>query len=487
LLVAFPSMLVVLLAVLVGAEALLLVDSVGNGLTWAIAIVPTSIIVVRGLRVLLTKVGEPVRGVPLAEHEHPRLWTLVRRLAEVCDTRPPDEIYLNDEITAVVVEETRLLGLVSTHRRMFIGAPLVADMREDELAAVLAHELAHYGHWDTRLSTLAYRGRRAFVSTVSALDRTVPFERVLAVLLNGWMRLYLRASNGLSQRQEQAADRVAARAGGAAAMAGALREIAVTTEAWRLFAEHHLVMGWDAGYLPADIFGGYAELRQSMSERLDTIRLNPPNEPRPLGTHPPVASRVADLEAMATAPAVACGQRPARELLHDAATALDAAVVRSLGPEAGDKRRADWVTLAHVHGAPRAAAAATALLTAAARLTERPATIRTVLTALDAGDLAELAGVPRMRGVGPRGRREQARPTVRGGLRATVGLAMVGVGAASWVPAWPSCARLAVDPPYEATFAGLIDAAVADRPDTTGLRALLDTANVDVDRTDVTT
>lgn len=486
LLVAFPASLVVLLVVLVGAEALLLVDSVGNGLLWAVVLVPAAIVVARGLRVLLTKVPEPVRGVALTEGDHPRLWALVRRLAAACGTRPPDDIHLDARFAASVVEETRLLGLVSTHRRMFIGAPLVVALREDQLAAVLAHELAHYGHWDTRLYTLAHRGRRAIFSTVNALNGTDLFDRILSALLSGWSRLYQRVSSGLSQRHELAADVAAARVAGAEAMAGALREIAVTAHAWPVFTEHHLVMGWDAGYLPADVLGGYASLRESMRDELDAVRRHPPATARRHDTHPPLATRVAALEAMVTTPAVPCGQRPAEELLHDSATVLDAAVLSSLDAEAATKRRVDWATLAHVHGNPTAHAAATALLTAAARLTERPPTIRTVLTALDNGLLVDLAGVPRTRGIGPRGRREQARPTVRDGLRAAVGLAMAGVGAASWVPAWPACARLALDPPYDTTYPALLDAAVADRPDTAGLRALLDTANVDVDRTDVT-
>lgn len=45
-----------------------------------------------------------------------------------------------------------------------------------------------HGNVDTRLSALAYRDRRALVATVSALDRTVPLEWGLAVLLSGWTR-----------------------------------------------------------------------------------------------------------------------------------------------------------------------------------------------------------------------------------------------------------------------------------------------------------
>jgi Zn-dependent protease with chaperone function len=482
LLIAFPAMLVVALGVLVGAEVLLLSKSVGRALLWGLIIVPASIVVVRGLRVLMTEVDGSAQGIPLREEEHPELWALVRRLASACGTRAPEEIHLNGEVTASVVEKTRLLGLVSAHRRMVIGAPLVAALRGDQFAAVLAHELAHYGNVDTRLSALAFRGRRALAATAAALDRTELLQRFLAVLLSGWTRLYLRLSSGLSRRQEYEADWAAAHAVGALAMASALREIAATTEVWQLFATRHLVMGWAAGYVPADVFGGYAELRGAMAERLETIRQNPPDEERRHATHPSVPSRVAILEAMETVPQVLCGLTPAADLLHDSATVLNAAVVAGLGPEGASKRRADWVTLAEMHGTPPARAAAARLTAAAARLTGGPPTIRTVLDALDAGRLADLAELPRKRGVGLRGRREQARPNVRDGLTAAVGLSLFEVGAAVWEPA---CSRLVVDPPYRAALPRLVDAAVADRPETTGLRSFLDATNVDLDATGV--
>lgn len=482
-LVAFPALLVVLLAGLVVAEVLFLMDSVGDALLWATVIVPAFWVLCRGLRVLLGTVHEPARGVVLTGTGHPELWALVRRLAVIAGTRPPDEIRLVDEVTALVVEDTRLLGLVSARRVMFIGAPLFAGLREDQLAAVLTHELAHYGNWDTRLSGLAYRGRRAFTSTVSALDRTELLQRFLAWLLRGWLHLYLRVSSTLSQRQERAADAAAANAAGSAAAASALREFPVLETSWRTFTAHHLLMGWDAGCLPADILGGYAELRTAMAGQHDELRRHPPDTKGQYDTHPPIASRVATLEAAAAAASVQVGQRPAASLLCDPAATLDAAVVAGLGRDAGGMRRADWVTLAHLHGAASAAAAATALLDAAARLTGGFATLRTVLAVLDDGKLAELGGIRPVPGVGPRGQREQARPVVRDGLSAAVGLALVGVGAAGWTPDWPSCARLAADDPHDAELPRLVDAAVADRPDTTGLRALLDTTYVDLDRT----
>jgi hypothetical protein len=87
-----------------------------------------------------------------------------------------------------------LVGLVAVEVWFVLG-PL-ASLRVDELAATLAHELAHYRNRDTRLAHVAYRGRRAFVGTVYALDQTVPFQRWLGRLLRRYLRVYLRASAG---------------------------------------------------------------------------------------------------------------------------------------------------------------------------------------------------------------------------------------------------------------------------------------------------
>jgi Zn-dependent protease with chaperone function len=486
LLAMFPAMLLMLLAGLVGIEIVMFSHRLGTGLNWLLLTVPAALVLLRGLRVLLSRTVDPALGFPVHESAQPELWALVRRIAEVAGTRPPDEIYLNAEANASVTEETRLLGLVSTRRRLYIGTPLMAGLRADQLAAVLTHELAHYGNQDTRLSALAYRGRRALVSAVHSLDADW-LQKLMRRILKGWMKLYMRASAGLSQRQERAADEAAARAVGSDVAAGAWREIPVIGYTWGRFADNQLIMGWSAGYLPEHIFAGYAEFVRSLGGVLDRLRAELPDEqPEPYDTHPPMRSRVAAIEAMRATPVVEVEPRAATSLLHDARTTMEAGLFSGLVPAARQKHRVGWETLAGVHGMAVASEAAGPLLDRAANLTGLPKSLGTVLAALDKGLLVDLAGVEVAPDLGRRAAREYSRPYVHTGLSAVVLVAVAEAGLARWTPEWPSGVELVVDDPRLAELTPLIDAAVADRPDTAGLRALLQSAGVDLDRTSLT-
>src|SRR5262249_46363752 len=154
------------------------------------------LVMIRGLQLLAAPRAVAPVGTPAPERTHPELWALVRRLAVVADAEPPDEIHLTADANANVAEETRLLGLVSVRRRMYIGAPLIAGLDTAALAAVLTHELGHYAHHHTRVTALAYRGRVALTNTVAVLQGD-PIQWLLRVLLSGWTTLYLRLSMGL--------------------------------------------------------------------------------------------------------------------------------------------------------------------------------------------------------------------------------------------------------------------------------------------------
>lgn len=482
LLAMFPAMLLLLLAGLVGIEIVMFSHRLGAGLNWLLLTVPAALVLLRGLRVLLSRTVDPALGFGVPESAQPELWALVRRIAEVAATRPPDEIYLTAEANASVTEETRLLGLVSTRRRLYIGTPLMAGMRADQLAAVLTHELAHYSNQDTRLSALAYRGRRALVSAVHSLDADW-LQKLMRLILKGWMKLYMRASAGLSQRQERAADEAAARAVGSDVAASAWREIPVIDHTWGRFADHHLIMGWQAGYLPEHIFAGYAEFVRSLGEMLDRLRAEPPEEePAPYDTHPPMRERVVTIEAMRAAPVVEVEPRAATSLLRDAKTTMEAGLFSGLVPMAREKVRVGWETLADVHGRARAAEAAGPLLDRAARLTGQARSVGAVLAALDKGLLVDLSGTEPTPGLGARARREQARPVVHTGLSAAVLVALAETGRARWTLRWPFGTTFTVEGPRIADLTPLVDDAVADRPDTAGLRHLLESAGVDLDR-----
>jgi Zn-dependent protease with chaperone function len=476
---AVPVAMFVVMCALVAFNVYAFIESPVTAVKIAIGVVPTVLVLGRGLWALVSKIDSPVHGVPVREQEQPQLWALVRRLAEVAGTAPPDDIRLIADANAAVVEDTRLLGLISTRRRMFIGAPLVSELSAAQFAAVLTHELAHYSNRDTRLAGIAYRSRRAFVHTLTTLNKDDYLQRALHVLLHRSGTLTLRATTKMARQQESAADEAAAAAVGSAATVGALRELAPIAWSWNEFRDNHLLAGWSAGYLPADAFGGYRRLRASLHDESARLRADPPDDADPYDTHPPMSERIAAVEALGAVGTVRVPPGNALALLRDPAPLLDAALLDELGAEASTMRRADWPTLIRIGGLASLTPNTDQVLADAARLMGRPPSLRTLLDALDTGLMGDIGTDPAgPAGVSdsPRVRIERSRLIVRKGLLGAVVTVLTEAGAVRWQESWPSVGVMELDARYQCSLVELIDAAVSDRSDTTGLRALLDAA-----------
>ncbi|MQM28115.1 M48 family metalloprotease [Glycomyces albidus] len=463
---AVPAAMLAVMTGLIWFNAYAFTVSTLSALKIAIGVVPTAAVLGSGLWVLVFKGDKPLPGVPVHEHEHPDLWALVRGVAAAVGTAPPDRILLTADANAAVMEDTRLLGLVAARRHMTIGAPLVAEMTAPQLAAVIGHELGHYAARDTRFSAAAYRSRRAFVHTLTVLNRDDYLQRAMHFLLRHYGLLVVRGSANLSRRQERLADEAAATAVGSAATAAAFAALTSIAATWDLFRRDHLRIAWDQGFLPADAFAGFRSLRASLGD--EPIEAD---EPDPYDTHPPMHERIAAVEALAAPGELRILPGEASSLLRDPARLLDAALLDGLEPEARAMRRADWTALVRLH--VLASLAEPLVAANAARALGRPPTVETLLDALDAGLLEELGTDPDApQGDPPRVRRERARVLVHKGLTGALAARIDAAGGVEWAESWPfpgAMRSILADP-----LAALVDAAVADRPDTSRLRALID-------------
>ncbi|MCB7137139.1 M48 family metallopeptidase [Cellulosimicrobium marinum] len=268
-----------------------------------------------GLVVALWRVARaekhPPSGVLLDEAAAPELWATVRSLAQVADTRAPDEIRLVAEVNAAVSEDTKLLGLVGGTRRLFLGVPLLQGLTAAQLRSVLAHELGHYSRSHTRLGPLAYRGRAAMVATVQQLQ-----GNVVGWLLKHYTHLYLLVSAAVSRRQELEADELSVRVAGRATAQATLREIPALDSAWSFYTGQYMALGWDHGYAPAPtaVFEGFAQLLQGRSRDLAEMREHAPTEQSRWDSHPSIAARVAAMDTMPDADAP-LDHRPATALV----------------------------------------------------------------------------------------------------------------------------------------------------------------------------
>ncbi|MEU9475354.1 M48 family metallopeptidase [Streptomyces sp. NPDC048191] len=468
-------------------------------------------------------------GLSPTPREQPELWRRVRDLADRVGTRPPAEIRVIPGAGAMVQEDARWLGLVAGERRLFLGVALLIGLPEDELDAVLAHELGHYAHHDTRLGggllwalhsrllntvhTLRHRaaaeeaGQKATFEARAARRRVAgapPVKReptrgpdhYLALVFSAYARLCLRLTEAVSRRQEYAADLVAARIAGRDTTAAALRRIPVLEAADDLYVNGYARLGWEAGLLPPEgqFYGGLALLLADDTRRAELKALSEeplpqdtPPERSPYDTHPPTADRIAALEALpddGRAPAFA--RRPASALLR-APDSLFAELERVvLSPEALAGRRVPWADLPSLARRERWTRGAGPLLEAmaqvagAAGVAAPPGVPRLahLLDLFDHGLLYDIAGrLPKSAEAGRssgRAAREFARTALRSALRQLALLTALETGLCRWELCWagPPARRVAPDRLTEALEEAL-DHAVANPPRTAPLRALL--------------
>lgn len=372
------------------------------------------------------------QGLPVSRHEAPALWATVEDLAREAGTRVPDEIMLIPGVNAAVTEKARLLGLIGGRRYLFIGLPLLQAMRVDQLRSVIAHELGHYSGRHTRLGGVAYRGRLAIGGTVSGIGPANP----IGWGFKAYAGLYLLIDNSLSRRMEREADRTAVRVAGRSAAAGALRDVPVLDAAWDFFFDSYVSTGWEYGFAPDDLFGGYAQLVAGRQEELDALRQEaPPSERSKWDTHPPIAERI---QAIMSGPesADAADGRPAGVLLPDL-TAVSKAMQR-LVVDVGDRTVLPWPEFIHATFTAQMQRSADKLLRRIARVTgDQEQGLSGVLAAIEAGRAADLAEP-----FFPEATRRELGAKLAEPLGTLLALAAVKSGAARWKLSWSGPAEL---------------------------------------------
>ncbi|MEU6239811.1 M48 family metallopeptidase [Streptomyces sp. NPDC047024] len=526
LLLGFYLLSLLVLAALAGLDIALLEYVHGYA---AFKLVGLSIVlaipVVRGLFMLRIPKGEDPPGIEVTEADEPRLWALVRELAAEAGTRAPDRILLTPDVNASVREEPRLLGLLPGPRRLTLGVPLLTGLSEAQLRAVLGHEYGHFTGGDTRLSALVVRGRVQIGRVIerfheSAHDKVTEERarqekaaakriakgkkphavdtaragatyRAMAWLYTQYGKLYLRASLSTARAQEYAADRTAARLAGRDVTASALRELAVLSDRFEFYLDCYATIGLSAGSMPprGEFFRGFGRLLAAREEQLAAMRVELPSEEvSPYDSHPPLAERVRRLEALPADGRMADAGGPALALLTDPARTLalleDAALEESA---LALPRAADWTALLEAAMAQGLSSGRTPLEQALGDYTGQPPTLDALLGVMDDGRLWQVAErLPLSeQASAAKGRafREFARPALTRSLRTMVLADLSARSLLRWEFSWsrPAAVRLPsltadADADPAAVLDAALSAAVADRPDTAPLRALLERA-----------
>jgi len=472
--------------------------------------------VVRGMFMLRAPKVEDPAGLPVTEADEPALWALVRELADAAGTRAPDRIVLTGDVNAGVREQSRLLGLLPGPRHLQLGVPLMTGLSEAQLRAVLAHEYGHYTGGDTRLSALVYRGREQIGRVIEQFhakaDRTEAKERarqekaaakgkkpkeidasgsgvtyrMMAWIYTLYANFYMRASLTTARGQEYAADLAAARIAGRDATASALREIQVVDSAHDFYLESYASLGTPARLLPprGEFFGGFGRMLTARALELVPLRMRLPEEPvSPYDSHPPTAERIRRIEALPADGRAEDARGTALGLLTDPERTLAALEDVLLSDETRTFRRtADWNELLDAAMADTLTSLDTPLHRALAFYTKDRPTLPALLTVIDDGQLWRMAQrLPLSdEAAAAKGRafREFVRPALRDSLRSMVLAEFSAHSLLRWEFSWersatPHLPDAGTDTEAHEALDAAVDAALADRPDTGPLRALL--------------
>ncbi|WP_430783058.1 M48 family metalloprotease [Actinoplanes sp. G11-F43] len=259
--------------------------------------VPLSIATIGALgyatwRALHTRHRVPA-GVAVSRDQAPRLWEMVDAAAAAARVPAPSGVTVVADATAALGERTRLLGLIGGRRDLYLGLPLLQALEPDRLAAIVAHELGHGSPTLGRWAPMAYRGRVAVGRTIPRIAR----RNVAGAVLRAYAGVYRRLDAPFSRAQELNADRIAAAHAGTAAAVAALRDLPALAGMQRLFHAEYVGPGWQAGYVPDDVFGGLLRVLAARTTEMAMLRARDPEPSGPWDTHPPLPERIAALTA----------------------------------------------------------------------------------------------------------------------------------------------------------------------------------------------
>lgn len=474
--------------------------------------------IVSGMFMLRTPKDDAPAGITdvVTEAQEPALWEAVRDVARQVGTRAPDEIVLIEKVNAAVSEESSLMGLRPGIRRLYLGLPLMMGMDEMQLRSVLAHEMGHYANFDTRLTPLIARGRAQLIRTIvhfhersaqklarerarqdkHAAKRIAKGRRAtkvdtpglgatyrgMASIYTAYGNFFMRTTRAAARRQELAADLAAVQVAGRDAAASALRELNALKSAFDFYMSSYATLGVGAGLLPppGQVFGGLRNLLDAHAQDLEELSRELPTEPAsPYDSHPPLAERVARIEALPDDGRAGQTARPALDLLSNADAALTALEQAVLTPQALTLKRVDWQDLVHDAMTTYTAQDAQEIREACTAEGAGP-DLTTLLDAIDADPTVRwriahrLPKAEQAAAATDDAAREFARSIVRRALSQLVTVELTAGGVARWQLSWshPAALRYPTDD-FADQLEAALDATVTDQPDTEPLRKLL--------------
>lgn len=277
-----------------------LVGLVAIGATLIIAL--AAVLQLRGTAGLHIPEPAVIAGRPVSVDEAPGLWQLTADLAARLGTAPPDAIVVGlTEGFFVAPGPNGLDGTDQTLAGNVLHVPLphLALLQDDEIAAAIGHELAHFAGQDTAYGKRADPVHDGMLRSLDALVAAGTTRRgSISLLIQPALALavfvtdqFYQAAQHWGRHAELAADA----AGAAVVSAAAAARTLLRQEALRDLVEHTLDSAWTSpAKAPRDLVAAIIARAAKHGLNDPTGRLDD-EMPHPADSHPPTRARLAAL------------------------------------------------------------------------------------------------------------------------------------------------------------------------------------------------
>lgn len=248
---------------------------------------------------------QTINGVSIDLATETRLAKEIEAIAEVLGEPMPSVVYLIGDANAFVSERKEGRG---RRRILALGLPLLQMLTIAQFRAVLAHEFAHYYAGDTRMGPWVYEARRTLARVYENLGKnssalrfirrwgivSVAYQLLMGGLRAYW-KLFMRATQAISRRQELRSDELACHIAGSEPLIAGLENIRRCSAGLGMYWNSFVAPIARGGFQP-DLASGFQEFMrtpqviESTSEYL--ARQATITKPSPFDSHPPLSRRI---------------------------------------------------------------------------------------------------------------------------------------------------------------------------------------------------
>lgn len=235
--------------------------------------------------------------------KEPQLGTFIAGLCSRVGTRIPGTVILHAEPTFFVTQGAmQVFGGVVKGRILGIGLPLLAALSQNELRAILAHEMAHFSGNDEKFSSVVrpvYAGAitacvdmQDWIEEADSLSQKLPLL-VPRLSLEFYVWLFHILDMRISRTRETRADIIAANTCGSQSFANGLMKVAGLAGAFMSDAANDLINKLYDGHPPANYHFAFRQALPHLNSVADSIlRLRCAEGASKYDAHPDIQSRL---------------------------------------------------------------------------------------------------------------------------------------------------------------------------------------------------